>query len=144
MRLSDILANKGSEVVTILQTAGIEAAAKVLRDRKFGALLVVDAKGAMVGIMSERDIIRIVGDLGGKGLSLQVQDIMTRSVRTCKSSDSVEDMMEMMAKFRIRHVPVVDDGKLIGLVSQTDLIKQQLAALDDQAQLMKNINIARK
>jgi CBS domain-containing protein len=144
MRLSDILASKGSEVVTILQTAGIEAAAKVLRDRKFGALLVVDAKGTMVGIMSERDIIRIVGDLGGKGLSLQVQDIMTRSIRTCKSSDSVEDMMEMMAKFRIRHVPVVDDGKLIGLVSQTDLIKQQLAALDDQAQLMKNINIARK
>jgi CBS domain-containing protein len=143
MRLSDILATKGSEVVTIPQTAGIEAAAKVLRDRRFGALVVVDAGGKMAGILSERDIIRIVGDLGGKGLSLRVEDIMTRTVRTCKSSDSVEDMMQIMAKFRIRHVPVVDDGKLIGLVSQTDLIKQQLAALDDQAKVMKNLNIAK-
>ncbi len=144
MRLSDILASKGSEVVTIPQTAGIEAAARVLRDRKFGALIVVDASGKMAGIMSERDIIRIVGDLGGKGLSLQVQDIMTRTIRTCKSTDSVEAMMEIMAKFRIRHVPVVDDGVLVGLVSQTDLIKQQLAELDDQAQVMRNINIAKK
>jgi CBS domain-containing protein len=143
MRLSDILATKGSEVVTILQTAGIEAAAKVLRDRKFGALVVVDSSGKMAGILSERDIIRIVGDLGGKGLSLRVEDIMTRTVRTCKSSDSVEAMMEVMDKFRIRHVPVVDDGKLVGLVSQTDLIKQQLAAQDDQAKVMKNLNIAK-
>lgn len=144
MYVADILKAKGTEVVTILPSAGIEAAAKVLRDRKFGALVVADKAGAMVGIVSERDIIRIVGDMGAKGLGLRVEDVMTRSVRTTKSGDTLDELMTLMSKFRIRHAPVVDDGKLIGVVSQTDLIKYALAEQDEQVRVMKNLNIAKK
>ena len=143
MSVSEILKTKGTNVVTIQPSAGIEAAAKVLRDHKFGALIVADKGGSMLGIISERDIIRVVGDMGPKGLSLKVEDIMTRNVYTCKSTDGVADLMQLMTKYRVRHVPILDNGKLMGLVSQTDLIKQQLAAQDEQVRVMKNLNIAR-
>ncbi|MEI6985990.1 MAG: CBS domain-containing protein [Rhodospirillaceae bacterium] len=144
MTVSVILGEKGSNVFTILPSAGIEQAAKILRDRKCGALVVADKAGTMVGIVSERDIVRTIGDMGAKGLMLCIQDIMTRSVHTCQSNDSVAVMMQLMTKYRIRHVPIIDNGKLTGLVSQTDLIKHQLAEQDNQVRAMKNLNIAKK
>ena len=143
MYVSDVLKAKGAKVVTIRDNAGIDAAAKALRDGKFGALPAVDSAGKMVGILSERDIIRIVGELGAKGLSLRVQDIMTKSIRTSRSSNTIEEVMEQMARFNIRHVPIVDEEKLVGLISQTDVIKYQLADQNAQVQVMKNLNIAK-
>lgn len=143
MYVSDVLKAKGAKVVTIRDNAGIDAAAKALRDGKFGALPAVDSAGKMVGIISERDIIRIIGELGAKGLSLRVQDIMTKSLRTSRSSNTIEEVMEQMARFNIRHIPILDDDKLTGLISQTDVIKYQLAEQNNQVQIMKNLNIAK-
>ncbi|MEI8393816.1 MAG: CBS domain-containing protein [Rhodospirillaceae bacterium] len=144
MQVADILKTKGAEVVTIQQTATIEAAAKVLRDRKFGALIVTGAGGTMVGIMSERDIIRVVGEMGANSLLLKVQDIMTRNVRTCRPEDSLDSLMQLMSKHRIRHIPILDGEKLVGLISQTDLIKTFIAEQTAQVQAMKNLNLAKK
>jgi len=143
MYVSDVLKAKGAKVVTIRDNAGIDTAAKALRDGKFGALPAVDSAGKMVGIISERDIIRIVGELGAKGLSLRVQDIMTKSLRTSRSTNTIEEVMEQMARFNIRHIPILDDDKLTGLISQTDVIKYQLAEQNNQVQIMKNLNIAK-
>ena len=143
MYVSDVLKAKGATVVTIRDNAGIDSAAKALRDGKFGALPAVDSAGKMVGIISERDIIRIVGELGAKGLSLRVQDIMTKSLRTSRSTNTIEEVMEQMARFNIRHIPIVDEDKLVGLISQTDVIKYQLAEQNNQVQIMKNLNIAK-
>ena len=143
MYVSDVLKAKGAKVVTIRDNAGIDAAAKALRDGKFGALPAVDSAGKMVGILSERDIIRIVGELGAKGLGLRVQDIMTKSVRTSRSTNTIDEVMEQMARFNIRHIPIIDDEKISGLISQTDVIKYQLAEQNNQVQVMKNLNIAK-
>ena len=144
MYVSDVLKAKGAKVVTIPQSAGIDTAAKALRDGKFGALPAVDSAGKMVGIISERDIIRIIGELGAKGLGLRVQDIMTKSLRTSRAANTIEEVMEQMARFNIRHVPIMDDANnLVGLISQTDVIKYQLAEQNDQVRVMKNLNIAR-
>jgi CBS domain-containing protein len=143
MPVSDILQAKGAEVVTINQTEGLAAAAKSLREHRFGALVVSDQAGKMVGIISERDIVRAVGELGVNGLVLKVQDVMTRAVRTAKPSDTIEQVMQLMAKYHIRHVPIIDDGQLVGLISQTDIIQEQLTRQDSQVQVMKNLNIAR-
>ncbi|MEI7607301.1 MAG: CBS domain-containing protein [Rhodospirillaceae bacterium] len=144
MYVSDVLKAKGAKVVTIPQSAGIDTAAKALRDGKFGALPAVDSAGKMVGIISERDIIRIVGELGAKGLGLRVQDIMTKSLRTSRATNTIEEVMEQMARFNIRHVPIMDDASnLVGLISQTDVIKYQLAEQNDQVRVMKNLNIAK-
>ena len=145
MYVSDVLKAKGAKVVTVLDSAGIDAAAKALRDGKFGALPVVDSAGKMVGILSERDIIRILGELGAKGLSMRVQDIMTKSVRISRSSNTIEEVMEQMARFAVRHIPILDEtDQIAGLISQTDVIKYQLAEQNSQVQVMKNLNIAKR
>ena len=144
MYVSDVLKAKGAKVVTIRENIGLDTAAKALRDGKFGALPVVDSKGAMVGILSERDIVRIIGELGGKGLGLKVQDIMTKSIRTSRTANTIEEVMEQMARFNIRHIPIIDENeKLVGIISQTDVIKYQLIEQGNQVQVMKNLNIAR-
>ncbi len=144
MYVSDVLKAKGANVVTIRDNAGLDVAARALRDGKFGALPAVDSAGKMAGILSERDIIRIIGDQGAKGLKLLVQDVMTRVVRTAPTSSSIEEVMELMVRYNIRHIPIVDNGALCGLISQTDVIKYQLAEQNSQVQLMKNLNIAKR
>ena len=144
MYVSDVLKAKGEKVVTIRENIGLDVAAKALRDGRFGALPVVDSKGAMIGILSERDIVRIVGELGAKGLGLSVQDIMTKSIRTSRTANTIEEVMEQMARFNIRHIPIIDENeKLVGIISQTDVIKYQLVEQNNQVQVMKNLNIAR-
>jgi CBS domain-containing protein len=144
MYASDILAAKGSEVVTVEQTVKVEKAAKLLREGRFGALVVVDAKGSVSGILSERDIIRVVADHGGSALALRVEDVMTRAVKTCKPDETIKEIMNTMNKNRFRHLPVVVDGKLAGLISQTDIIKHQLAEMTDEVRVMHNLSLMRK
>ena len=107
MNVADVLRAKGAEVVTIVLTETIETAAKVLREKRFGSLTVRDRSGKLAGIITERDIIRAVAEKGVNGLTYKVEDFMTREVRTCKSSATIKDVMELMAQRRIRHVPVV-------------------------------------
>lgn len=131
MNIADILRNKGNAVVTIQPTETVQAVAELLASKRIGAVLVRDRRGKVVGILSERDIVRGVADRKGDALDVQVQDLMTSDVKTCKPTDTTKEVMQVMTMRRIRHLPVMDGEELIGLVSIGDIVK---ARLDEQAQ----------
>jgi CBS domain-containing protein len=130
--VADVLKKKGSTVVSILPSETIEYAAKLLNDKRIGAAMVRDRRNKLIGILSERDIVRTVAMKGQSALDMKVEELMTKEVRTCKPADSIKDIMQMMTMRRHRHAPVCDDkGELIGIVSIGDIVK---ARLDEQAQ----------
>ena len=139
MYVAEILRAKGAEVVTIVQTETIETAAKVLREKKFGSLTVRDRSGKLAGIITERDIIRAVADKGAAGLTYKVEDFMTREVRTCKTTASIKDVMELMALRRIRHVPVVENGELLGMISSNDVVKYRLEERSAEVAVLRDV-----
>ena len=143
MNVADVLRAKGAEVVTIVQTETIEAAAKMLRDRRFGSLTVRDRSGKLAGIITERDIVRAVAEKGVNGLAYKVEDFMTREVRTCKTSATIKDVMELMALRRIRHVPVVEGGELLGMISSNDVVKYRLDERANEVAVLRDLTRAR-
>ncbi len=143
MYVAEILRAKGADVITIVETETIEAAAKVLRERKFGSLVVRDRTGKLAGIITERDIIRAVADKGASGLTYKVEDFMTREVRTCKTTASIKDVMELMALRRVRHVPVLEDGLLKGMVSSTDVVKFRLEERAAEVAVLRDVSRSR-
>lgn len=134
MRVSGILSIKGSDVATIRPEESVEVASEQLHVRRIGALVVTGADGTLRGIISERDIVHAVAKDGPKVLSKPVDSIMTTDVWTCSPNDSAEDLMRTMTDHRARHIPVVVDGALAGLVSIGDVVKSRLTELEDQAQ----------
>ena len=143
MNVADVLRAKGAEVVTIVLTETIETAAKVLREKRFGSLTVRDRSGKLAGIITERDIIRAVAEKGVNGLTYKVEDFMTREVRTCKSSATIKDVMELMAQRRIRHVPVVESGELLGMISSNDVVKYRLEERASEVAVLRDLTRAR-
>ncbi len=139
MNVAEILRAKGAEVITIVQTETIEAAAKVLRQRKFGSLVVRDRSGKLAGIITERDIIRAVADKGASALSHFVEDFMTREVKTCKTTAGIKEVMELMSLRRVRHVPVVENGELLGMVSSTDVVKFRLEERATEVSVLRDV-----
>src|SRR5215469_5472772 len=123
MNVHAILRNKGKSVVTIHPDATVARATAVLRQRGIGALVVSDDGENVIGILAERDIVDGLGRHGAHLLSLSVTEIMTCPVVTCEPADSVAELMAEMTNRRIRHFPVVDDGRLVGIVSIGDLVK---------------------
>ncbi len=131
MYVRDILSTKGGRVTTIKPDAKISATSKLLSQHRIGAVLVTDAADKIVGIISERDIVRGLASHGGSVAELSVTDLMTRDVRTCGLGDTIADIMGFMTTLRVRHLPVLDDGKLAGIVSIGDVVKYRL----DEAKL---------
>ncbi len=126
MQVSKILENKGSDVHTIRPDATIESAIAALRDHGIGAL-VVSADGSTVnGIVSERDFVHGLAEYGAALLTAQVSDVMTSDVLTCTRSDTSRDLLGQMTERRVRHVPVVENGMLCGMVSIGDAVKARL------------------
>ena len=123
----DVLKHKGDSVVTVVADQTIASVVGVLTRNKIGAAPVADRDGQLIGIISERDIIRGLGESGDEVLALAVDRLMTREVVTCSLQDSVVWLMEVMTNQRIRHLPVVQNGKLRGIVSIGDVVKQRLA-----------------
>jgi len=123
MSLKTILAAKGGDVISIEPTADLAAAAKLLSMRHIGALVVLDAGGRLVGILSERDIVRVMAESGSTVLQLPVAQVMTRNVSTCDVNDSIGSVIERMTKGKFRHMPVLDKGRLVGLISIGDALK---------------------
>jgi len=123
MSLKGILAGKDGRIICIEPSADIAAAAKLLSAHHIGALVVRDADGRLVGILSERDIVRTMADVGSAGLQAPVAQIMTRNVSTCDVDDSISSLMERMTEGKFRHMPVFDKERLIGLVSIGDVLK---------------------
>ncbi|MEI6986890.1 MAG: CBS domain-containing protein [Rhodospirillaceae bacterium] len=143
MNVAEILRAKGAGAITIVQTETILDAAKILRDKKFGSLVVRDRKGKLSGIITERDIIRGIADMGAAGLTLKVEDLMTREVKTCKSSDSIAEVMSLMALRRVRHIPVVENGDLLGMISSTDVVKYRLVEKANEVEVLRDISRSR-
>src|SRR3954447_17021047 len=126
MHVAAVIKRKGSEVVTIAAGQTIAEAVNVLTERRIGALLVMDGNDAVDGIISERDIVRALSRGGADVLTRKVSDVMTRDVRSCSCHDTIAEVMNIMTQGRVRHLPVIDDGKLVGLISIGDVVKQRL------------------
>jgi len=137
MLVKHVLGEKGREVVAIASDATLSEAARLLARKRIGAVVVRDASGALAGILSERDVVRAVADESVAALVRPVSAYMTRAVATCCEHDSIQDLMEMMTIGRFRHVPVVDDGQLTGIVSIGDVVKTRIAETVREAESLR-------
>jgi CBS domain-containing protein len=143
MNVREILSVKGRDVVTIEPSADLGAAAKLLAERRIGAVVVTGPAGRIVGILSERDIVQVLAARGTAALLAPVADVMTRKVTTCSASDTISSVMEQMTKGKFRHVPVVEQGKLAGIISIGDVVKHRLMEMEqEQAALRDYIQTA--
>ncbi len=139
MRISDIMRHKGSAVATIAPEASVTTLLAVLRDNNIGAV-VVTAGDDVVGIVSERDVVRRLCERGAALLAAPVAEIMTSTVFSCALDDSVDSLADTMTQRRIRHVPVVVEGRLRGIVSIGDVVKSRITELElDREQLASYI-----
>ena len=137
MLVSHILREKGREVLAIGPDATLAEAARVLTKNRIGALIVRDAGGALCGIISERDIVRAVAEEGAAALAFAVASRMTKDVATCEETDTIEEIMETMTRCRFRHMPVMEDDAVTGIVSIGDVVKTRIAETLREAQALK-------
>lgn len=126
MHVAAVIKRKGSDVVTIASDQTIAEAVNVLTERRIGALLVMDGNDAVDGIISERDIVGALSRSGADVLTQKVSDLMTTDVRSCSCHDTIAEVMTVMTQERSRHLPVIDDGKVVGMISIGDVVKQRL------------------
>jgi CBS domain-containing protein len=141
MKISDLLADKGSAVEVISPAETIATAVRRLTERGIGALVVSHGEGTVDGIVSERDIVRVLALDGDAALSKLVSDAMTTPVTTCGPDDEVMSLMALMTERRIRHVPVVAAGRLAGIVSIGDVVKSRVDQLErDRKELLEYVS----
>jgi CBS domain-containing protein len=126
-KVADVLKQKGSQVVTIAPTQTVGAAVELLTRNRIGAAPVINETGELIGILSERDVVRGIAENGSDVLGRPIEQLMTREVKTCTPDDAIVKLMAVMTNARIRHLPVVVSGELCGLVSIGDVVKQRLA-----------------
>jgi CBS domain-containing protein len=139
MRIADVLQNKGPSVVTIDPDATVKELLAGLTEHNIGAMVVVGSDG-LAGVASERDVVRQLHVHGASMLARPVSAIMTSVVATCTKADSADDVSALMTKNRVRHVPVLEDGRLAGIVSIGDIVKSRMEELQDEhAQLQSYI-----
>ncbi|MEO1248437.1 MAG: CBS domain-containing protein [Pseudomonadota bacterium] len=137
MNISGILKNKGDDVFSTTPSASIADASKALTERGVGALLVRDESGSLRGILSERDIVRAIAAKGPMALEMQVSSVMTADLITITSGETVQDAMAKMTGKRIRHLPVVDDGELQGMISIGDVVKCRIEEVESEASTLR-------
>jgi CBS domain-containing protein len=141
MNVESILERKGTEVATIVPEASIKRASDWLRARNVGALVVTN-NDVILGIISERDIVRALSHYGEPVASMQVKDIMTHGLITASLEDDLTHLMRLMTRHRIRHMPVLHDGKLVGIVSIGDVVKHRLDDLELEASVLRDAYMA--
>lgn len=137
--VGDIIKRKGGDVFSIRPQEELRHAVEVLRDHRIGALLVTDANGALVGILSERDIVRKLADTPGQTLGHKVEDIMTSNVQTCAPDDQLVQVLRRMTDGRFRHMPVIDDTGLAGMITIGDVVNHRLIELEHEALALKQL-----
>ena len=137
MRIADVLRNKGGAVMTIDPDATVTDLLAGLAGHNIGAMVVVGPDG-VVGIVSERDVVRQLHAHGASVLSRPVSEIMTSVVSTCSRSDTVDSLTRLMTENRVRHVPVLEDGKLIGIVSIGDVVKTRMEELETEHEQLQS------
>lgn len=142
MHVSDILKAKGSDVVTTGPGETVAATARLLNVKRIGAVVVRDAKGAVIGIISERDIIHGVAVNGERALDMQVRDVMTTELVSCRTADTIAEVMKVMTTRRCRHVPVIEEGELKGMISIGDVVKHRLEETEMEARVLRDYVLA--
>jgi CBS domain-containing protein len=137
MTVRAILSRKGRDVVTISPTANLSDAVKLLAERRIGAVIVTGPDNRVAGILSERDIVRVLGARGPAALDENVAAVMTRKVTTCAEADTIAGLMERMTAGKFRHLPVVDQGRLIGVISIGDVVKSRLEEIEGETNALR-------
>jgi CBS domain-containing protein len=132
MKVSQLLATKGDDVATISQERSVSDAVALLKERGIGALVVTGPTPPLVGMFSERDVVRAIATMGEKALEKKVVDLMTHDIVTCTTSTDINDLMTTMTERRFRHVPVVEHERLVGLISIGDVVKARLDELEQE------------
>ncbi|HVX98493.1 MAG TPA: CBS domain-containing protein [Pseudorhodoplanes sp.] len=138
MNVNAILSKKGASVVTIEPTATLGDAARRLAEHRIGALVVTGAEGRVVGILSERDVVRAIAGGGAAAMQTPLTEAMTRKVVTCKGSDTITSLMEQMTDGKFRHLPVVDGDRLAGIISIGDVVKYRLWELEQEQNALRD------
>ncbi len=138
MTVKSILSAKGSEVLTIEPATNLAAAAKLLAERKIGALVVTGPDRRVIGIVSERDLVQGLAAHGPAALDLPLTEVMTRKVMTCSISDTISSVMERMTEGKFRHLPVVEQGRLSGIVSIGDVVKYRLQEMEREQSALRD------
>lgn len=137
MSIENILAGKSRDIVTIAPARTMREAADVLHRHRIGAVIVTDSEGGLMGILSERDIVTALAREGGNALDNPVSRHMTSAVVTANDRDTIEQVMERMTQGRFRHVPIMKDGAVVGIVSIGDMVKSRLEAMEHESQALK-------
>jgi CBS domain-containing protein len=138
MLIAQILAGKGSDVVSTRPEATIAEVAGLLKEKRIGAVVVTEADGRLCGIISERDLARGLANHGSRLLEMKVGELMTPDVVTCSPEDGIETLMQTMTDGRFRHLPVVKDGELTGIISIGDVVKHRLKELEAETHMLQD------
>lgn len=137
--VASILEAKGKAIYSVKPDATVSDAVSLLKAHRIGAVLVLGADNGLVGILSERDVVRKLGDASAHVLSLPVSDLMTANPVTCRLDERLVEMMHRMTEGRFRHLPVVDHDKLVGMITIGDVVKHRLLELEYEALKMKQM-----
>jgi CBS domain-containing protein len=138
MKVKSILAAKGGGIICIEPNADLAAAAKLLSKHRIGVVVIRGAGERLAGILSERDIVRAVAEHGAAALSLPVGQVMTREVATCAEDDTCAFIMEQMTQRKFRHLPVMNKGEMVGLISIGDVVKQRVVEIEQESEAMRD------
>ena len=134
MTVKAILESKGHDVVTLGPNEKLSEAIRLLAERRIGALVVTNGDRKIVGIISERDVVRVIAKEGAAGLDLSVRQVMTPKVNICNENHTVHEVMEIMTRGRHRHLPVEKDGHLDGIISIGDVVKRRIEDVEREAE----------
>jgi CBS domain-containing protein len=137
MTVRAILDSKGHDVLTIRPDSSLRDAVQLLAEHRIGAVVVTDSVGQVAGILSERDVVRVIGKDGPGRLDDAVSTVMTAKVITCNGTETVHEVMELMTGGRFRHIPVVERGRLVGIISIGDVVKYRVAEMERESQTMR-------
>ncbi len=138
MIVKSIIDAKGRDVVTMEPGSSLDIAAKLLAERRIGAVVVLGPDSRVIGILSERDIVRAVSERGSAALQEQVSQVMTRKVVTCTLDETIHSIMERMTAGKFRHVPVLEQGRLAGIVSIGDVVKNRIVEMEQESAALRD------
>ncbi|MEZ4416607.1 MAG: CBS domain-containing protein [Gemmatimonadota bacterium] len=138
MNVRGLLQHKGNKVFTVHSTSTVATALELMKLHNVGALVVSDDERTLLGLYSERDVVRDLTRFGDDLLKTQVHEVMQHSPKTCAPTDQIDELMRMMTHFRARHVAVIDSGELKGLLSVGDVVKHRLAELETETEVLRD------
>ena len=142
MDVRAILEEKGTTVITIHDDAPIDGAVAIMRRKEIGSLVVLDRDDGVVGMITERDIVRGLDDHGPAALSLHVRDLMTTHVFTCRPHNQLSEVMAWMTRHRVRHLPVISGDRLAGIISIGDVVHHRIEEVEAEASVLRDLYMA--